>query len=186
MRKSLLGALGLATVVSLVPAGAVADTSGPDRAGPPQPRAAEAARAAETPRTAEAARAAGEEDLGRQLATVRRVTAAYHDSAQAEADGFERTSPCVPEKGVHFLRSVAEGQDDLAVDQPNALVYHPRADGSLELRGVEYVSETPATLFGRDFELSSGINLYTLHLWVWEHRPDDLFAPDNPRLTCES
>jgi hypothetical protein len=126
-----------------------------------------------------------DEDNWPYLIAAKWATADYHNVAAAEADGFTRSSSCVPGKGIHFLRSVAEGPQDLDLTRPNALVYAPRPDGGLKLLGIEFVSKTPATLFGRAFELSRAVHYYTLHVWIWERSPDDLFAADNPRITCE-
>jgi hypothetical protein len=119
------------------------------------------------------------------LRSLKEATAAYRDPAAAEADGYRRTSDCLPEKGIHYLRSVAEGPEELDLTKPNALVYAPRPGGGLKLLGVEFVSRTPATLFGNAFQLSKAVFYYTLHVWIWERAPEDLFAADNPRITCK-
>lgn len=128
---------------------------------------------------------AGAEDIRELLRDLRRATVAYHDPAAAEADGFVQSSTCNPGKGIHFLRSVAETPEELDIARPNALVYAPTADGRLRLHGIEYVSRTPATLFGIPFQQSEAVHYYTLHVWIWERAPEDLFAADNPRITCE-
>ncbi|MDT0310376.1 hypothetical protein RM780_26000 [Streptomyces sp. DSM 44917] len=119
-----------------------------------------------------------------QLTAAMRATAEYHDPGHAEADGFVQTSDCTPGKGVHYVSAVAEGPGELAPERPNALVYDRRPDGGLVLRGVEYVSRTPATLFGREFQQSPAVGYYTLHVWLWQTRAADLFAADNPALAC--
>ncbi|MBL1066975.1 hypothetical protein [Streptomyces sp. 7-21] len=119
-----------------------------------------------------------------QLLAAKAATAPYRDVARAESDGYQQTSPCTPEKGIHYLREVAQGPEELDVLRPNALVYDAGPDGTLVLHGIEYVSHTPATLFGQEFEQSPAVGYYTLHVWLWEPAPHDLFAADNPRLTC--
>jgi hypothetical protein len=169
MRRNTLGAiaaLGLALTLALNPAGALAVHPGQDT---------------DTDTDADASGA----HVRVPLLTAQAVTKPYHDVAEAEADGYVRTSDCSPGKGIHYLRSVAEGQEELDPTRPNALVYAPRPDGSLKLLGVEYVSHTPATLFGHAFLQSTFVFYYTLHIWLWDHRPDDLFAADNPHITCE-
>jgi hypothetical protein len=168
MRRNTIGAIGTITALAL----ALAFT--------PTLHPAGALAAPRHPGT----RAAGQ-TAHAGLIAAKAATAPYHDVAEAEADGYVRTSECSPGKGIHYLRSVAEGQDELDVAQPNALVYAPRPDGGLKLLGVEYVSHTPATLFGHAFEQSSAVFYYTLHVWLWDSRPDDLFAADNPHITCE-
>jgi hypothetical protein len=166
-----LGALSLAVTLSLNPAGvARAEDPATDAGAAPVP----------VPGLG-----SGGQDVWSVLNEVKRVTAAYHDVAAAEADGYRQSSTCQPGKGIHYLRSVAEGPEELVLDQPNALVYAPRPDGELKLLGIEYVSRTPATLFGREFQQSPAVFYYTLHVWVWENGPEDLFAADNPRITCD-
>ncbi|MDT0267436.1 hypothetical protein RM844_14185 [Streptomyces sp. DSM 44915] len=151
-------ALGLATTMALIPAGALAAPAAPNSDIPPW----------------------------RDLATVKRATAAYHDVTRAEADGFVRTSECLPEKGLHYLRSVADSAEDLDLTRPNVLVYEPYPDGGLRLLGVEYASRTPGEFLGQELEPSSVVPYYLLHVWVWDEEADadDIFAADNPRITC--
>ncbi|RBM11816.1 hypothetical protein DEH69_21265 [Streptomyces sp. PT12] len=106
--------------------------------------------------------------------------------AAAEADGFTRTSECEPEKGVHFLREVADSAEALVPTRPNVLVYEPTSGGGLRLLGVEYASRTPGTFLGHELQRSSVVPYYLLHAWVWDPGagPDDLFEADNPRITC--
>jgi hypothetical protein len=170
MRKSTLAALtvvGLAATLASYPTGALAGTSGPDRA-PDQVLDLTG------------------EPYATDLIAAKAATAPYRDVAEAEADGYVLSSPmCVPSKGVHYLRSVAESPEELVITEPNALVYAPTSNGGLKLLGVEYVSRVPATLFGRDFEQSGAVHYYTLHVWLWEKEPVELIAADNPHITCE-
>lgn len=100
--------------------------------------------------------AGGKPDTARQLADVRRTTAPYHGLERAHADGYEPGSPCVPNMGLHYVRSVAASQDELDPTAPNILVYAPRRDGGLRLVAVEYASWAPAALFGRTFDPPGG------------------------------
>ncbi|RKN09084.1 hypothetical protein [Streptomyces radicis] len=153
--------LGPAAALALIPAAAVAGPAEPGAGAPPP---------------------------WRDLIAVKRATAAYHDVAAAEADGFVRTSECEPQKGVHFLREVADTADALVPTRPNVLVYETTSDGDLRLLGVEYASITPGTFLGHELQRSSVVPYYLLHVWVWDRDAgqDDLFAADNPRITCGS
>ncbi|MDT0341993.1 hypothetical protein [Streptomyces litchfieldiae] len=124
--------------------------------------------------------------LKRELITVKAATANYHDLERAEADGYALATECVPGTGYHYLHEVAAGQEDLAVAEPNLLVYAPLPGGFRQLVAVEYASETPATLFGREFDPpNENVPYYTLHVWLWKWNPDGLFYPTNSRVSCE-
>ncbi len=171
MRNSILAALtavGLAVTLASYPTGALATTAGPDH---------------EPERVLDLT----SEEYAVDLIAAKGATAPYQEVSEAEADGYVLTSPmCVPSKGIHYLRSVADTQEELKITEPNALVYAPSADGSLKLLGVEYVSHLPATLFGRDFEQSGAVHYYTLHVWLWQKAPAELISADNPQITCET
>ena len=129
---------------------------------------------------------AGEAEVSRQLAEVRRATARYHDVAEAVADGYQPASPCVQHMGFHYLRSVAEDASDLDITLPNLLVYAPRPDGRLRLVAVEYASWDTASLFGQTFEAPhpGGPPFHTLHAWIWQANPAGTFNAFNERITC--
>ncbi len=129
---------------------------------------------------------AGETEVSRQLAEVRRATARYHDLAEAIADGYQPASPCVPHMGFHYLRSVAQDASDLDATSPNLLVYAPRPDGSLRLVAVEYASWDTASLFGQTFEPPhpGGPPFHTLHAWIWQANPAGTFTALNDRISC--
>lgn len=46
------------------------------------------------------------------------------------------------------------------------------------------------SLFGRDFDLTLAGNryalpdFYSLHAWIWDPNPSDIFAPYNTRVSC--
>jgi hypothetical protein len=82
--------------------------------------------------------------------------------------------------------------DSVRVDAPELLLYEPEKNGHLRLVGVEYVvplsewkSATPPRLFGRDFAVNATFQIWTLHVWAWEHNPNGMFAEWNPRVTCD-
>lgn len=132
--------------------------------------------------------AGGEPDTARQLADVRRATAPYHDLERARADGYEPGSPCVPNMGFHYVRSIAATEDELDPTAPNILVYAPQPDGGLRLVAVEYASWAPAALFGRAFDPPGhdGPPFHTLHAWVWQGNPDGTFAAHNRNISCDN
>ena len=160
----------------------LADTSG---AGSRRPRR----RPARVGRGSEAA-------LGAAPTAVRAATARYH-RVDAEADGLANTLHCVATRvagvGAHLVNGprVADGAVD--ADRPEVLVYEPQRDGSMRLVAVEYMVPKPMwdaahpgtrpTLFGRTFE-DGPMDSYALHVWVWRHNADGMFAAFNPAVAC--
>ena len=110
--------------------------------------------------------------------------------------------------GVHYLNpSLAPELDPnnaaavAAVDAstPELLVYAPGPNGQLRLVALEYLTlkatwdaqhAAPPSLFGKTFDLTLAGNryglpdFYSLHAWIWNPNPTDLFAPYNPRVDC--
>ena len=141
--------------------------------------------------------------LSSELKEVRAATARFHSVDQALAAGYFAASPCEESgagaMGIHFINPAlfGPGLDPLS---PEVLLYAPRADGSLELVGVEYfqvdadqdlatAADRPS-LFGRAFDgpmLGHNPQMpihYDLHVWVAEANPSGIFAPWNPALNC--
>jgi hypothetical protein len=108
--------------------------------------------------------------------------------------------------GVHYLdptlvpelfEPTAASEVDAAT--PELLVYGPGPNGQLRLVALEYLAikaswdaqhSGPPTLFDQPFNETSAINryglpaFYSLHAWIWDPNPTDLFAPYNPRVSC--
>jgi hypothetical protein len=146
---------------------------------------------------------AGAGPLPPDLQAVRAATAKYHSVDQAIADGYVAASGCesspMGAMGIHFFNPARVGGpiDPL---RPQVLLYLPRADGSLQLVGVEYfkpdADQNKATdddrpfLFGQGFQgPMDGHNPqmpihYDLHVWVHEQNPNGVFAQWNPALQC--
>jgi hypothetical protein len=143
-------------------------------------------------------------DVNELVAQVRGATQKYHDVQAAQADGYAQFLGCVSQPGqgamgIHYLNGTLAG--DAVVDplQPEALMYEPRADGKLDLLGVEYIvfqaawdaaHPQPPTLFGHPFHLVREPNrygvppFYELHLWLFKHNTGSLFDDWNPRVEC--
>jgi hypothetical protein len=128
------------------------------------------------------------------LATLRRVTARYHDIDTALADGFVLLHPC-EERGdeepvgavyAHFGR-VLDGV--ISAELPDALVYEPGANGKHKLVAVElaqpyaFAPQAP-TFMGATFQEEDEFGVWALHVWVWRHNPEGMFAESNPRVSC--
>jgi hypothetical protein len=83
-----------------------------------------------------------------EQSTVRAVTARFNSVDQAEKAGYVPFYVCAEQPGVgtmgqHYVNFTLVG--NLAIDplQPEALVYEPRADGTLKLVALEWVRVGP-------------------------------------------
>lgn len=144
----------------------------------------------------------------KDLAQVRRATAKYHDVNVALADGFIRTPACVEEPelggmGIHFIHPARLMDPAISLLEPEVLLYSETEDG-MKLLGVEYfygigAPDTPIPdpappspiLFGRAFDGPMDAHEpgqpphYDLHVWLWQANPSGIFAPFNPKVSCQ-
>ena len=82
---------------------------------------------------------------------------------------------------------------------PELLVYAPGPGGEVRLVALEYLTlkaswdvnhAAPPTLFGQTFDVTLAGNryglpdFYSLHAWIWNPNPTDLFAAYNPNVSC--
>lgn len=137
-------------------------------------------------------------EVARDLASLRRATAAFHDfEAASDAKWSEPITGCMSAgaegaMGFHYgnvglIDGVAE------VNRPELLLYEPTRNGKLRLVGVEYIipyafhsrDSAPPVLFGQEFVQVDAFGLWGLHAWVWAENPNGMFAPWNPRVSCE-
>jgi len=135
------------------------------------------------------------------LATLRRVTAAFHDFAAARRGGYDveitgcMTDPVAGGMGFHFgskKLGLGDGSAPRA-DQPNLLLYEPEKNGKMRLVAVEYTvplnlwqRPNPPRLFGQDFKQNDAFGIWALHAWVWEDNPAGMFEDWNPRVNCDN
>ncbi len=144
-----------------------------------------------------------------QLAALRASTARFHSIAASELHGYALLTdakgiacidmPGLGGMGVHWANSRLVGDAAIVAKQPEALVYAPTRDGTLQLAAVEYVvikaawgttHHNPPRLFGHQFDFTPAPNryglppFYSLHVWVWKHNPAGTFTMWNPRVTC--
>jgi hypothetical protein len=137
------------------------------------------------------------ESVEQDLATLRRVTASFHDIETAKLAGWSaQITACMasPDGGMGFHYGNVGLIDGLVrVDQPELLLYEPEKNGTMRLVAVEYIipyaahsrSSEPPVLFGQQFTQNDAFQLWGLHAWVWKHNPSGMFAPWNPTVTCE-
>jgi len=135
-------------------------------------------------------------DFNRSLVELRRATARYHDINAAIADGFVFLHACEqrPGEGAVGIVYVHPARLDGILDpsQPEALLYEPGNNGQLKLVGAELViplsvwtEENPPEFLGAQFQPEEEFGVFGLHVWIWRHNPNGMFAPGNPRVSCE-
>jgi hypothetical protein len=137
------------------------------------------------------------------LAQVRAVTAAYHNTSIANAAGYKLVNgldycfdnPGVGGMGYHLINM---SLFDTVLDplKPEALVYAPDSSGRLHLAAVEYIVLISAwdaaypgqwpTLFGQSFQKDIPLGVYSLHAWIWRPNPTGVFSEWNPQVSCNS
>ncbi len=79
--------------------------------------------------------------------------------------------------------------------RPEALLYAPMEDGSMEFQGVEYIipaelwtSEDPPVFLERDLHFNPNVGpfgIWALHVWVGKQNPNGIFADWNPEVSCQ-
>ena len=137
-------------------------------------------------------------DVNAAIATLRRVTARYHRLEAAIDDGFVLLHPCENRPGegpvgavyVHMDR-LLDGKIDAR--SPDALVYQParNRDVGPKLVAVEFAlpyamwtEPDPPRFLDATFQREDEFGVFALHVWVWRHNPEGLFAETNPRVSC--
>lgn len=141
---------------------------------------------------------AGPSAMRRGLATLRRATARYHRVEAAVEDGFVQAMPCAdpPGPGAIGIPYVKLDRFDTIInlEKPEVLFYEPQKNGRLRLVGAEPVvlieewdktHDEPPSLFGQEFHRNEDAGLYGLHMWVWLHNPEGVFAFTHPKVSCE-
>jgi len=138
---------------------------------------------------------------------VRNATARYLDINDAFRDGWVTATPCVsgPDAGamgVHLVMPARIASGVLNPAQPQALIYEPKADGSMRLVGVEFIvlesvwtANNPAAgavpaLEGNLLNYIATPNryglpaFYEIHVWAWQNNPKGSYADWNTQVTC--
>lgn len=143
--------------------------------------------------TVQATRSSGPE-VEKDLATLRRVTAALHTFDAAKAAGWDtKITPCMFSAaggmGYHYGRMQYITDGKVQVDQPELLMFEPEKNGQFRLLGVEYIlpgspTDPAPSLFGREFKYNAFFGVWALHAWVWQNNPSGIFADWNPGVSC--
>jgi hypothetical protein len=131
------------------------------------------------------------------VANVRTANDRLHDVSVAVAEGFAPI-PCASgteggSMGIHYVNAKYLKDDVIDIAHPEAVMYEPKSDGSLELIAVEYItSKGPAALQGHLFSFTNSPNryglgpFYELHVWAWKSNPKGSFADNNPDVSCDA
>lgn len=144
------------------------------------------------------------DELHLLLHEVRAATAHFHDLDTALEEGYGKFLECFRHgetlgMGQHYVNGELAGDDVLDPLLPEALVYEPLADDTMVLSAFEYLAfadvwdpedagREPPSLFGQEFSLKTTIPdtppVWALHVWLWAHNPEGLFADYNPIVFC--
>jgi hypothetical protein len=128
---------------------------------------------------------------------VREVNERFADVATATSEGYAPI-PCVSgveggAMGVHYVNGALIEDAAIDIAKPEAVMYEPQPDGSMQLVAVEYITtEGPANLEGHLFSYTNSPNryglppFYELHVWAWRDNPTGTFADMNPNVSCEA
>ena len=131
------------------------------------------------------------------VANVRTANDRLHDVSVAVAEGFSPI-PCASgieggSMGIHYVNAEYLKDNVIDIARPEAVMYEPQPDGSLELIAVEYITaKGPAALQGHLFSFTNAPNryglgpFYELHVWAWKSNPTGSFADNNPDVSCDA
>ena len=141
---------------------------------------------------------------------ARAATKQYHQLSVAKADGYKLfkdangfaciSQPGTGTMGIHYVNGTLVGNANEAIRHPEAVIYEPEKNGSMQLVALEYVVLQSAwhqaghkgapVLFGKKFMFNPAPNrfglppFYSLHAWVWRQNPSGTFQPWNPQVSC--
>jgi hypothetical protein len=177
-RSPLFAALGGAALIGLLACGDSAETAAADEHG-------------------DHAAASSASEEAEDLSTLRQVIVGFEDISVARTAGYdEQITTCWYHstrggQGYHFGRTeLIDGT--VTLTEPELVMYAPRADGTYEFLGVEYIvpisawsGAEPPTLLGRQFMRNEQLQLYVLHVWLGKENPEGLYADWNPNVSCE-
>ncbi len=133
---------------------------------------------------------------GAELKELRDATVKFHDIEVArDAQWDTAITGCLAiEAGAMGYHIANLGLLDGVVNaaEPEALLYEPMQNGKMRLVGVEYIvprpawqGATPPVLYGQEYAYVPAFDVYGLHVWLWRDNPDGMFAPWNPKVSCE-
>lgn len=132
----------------------------------------------------------------KELLDLRRSLVKYHSFERAMRAGFDtKLTECMvmpPQGGMGFHYGNAAIIDSIPDPKaPEVLLYQPKKGGKLVLVGVEFIvpftawtKPDPPVLYGQVMRPNYTFGLWTLHIWLFKHNPEGLFADWNPKVRC--
>ena len=142
-----------------------------------------------------------------QIAELRRLVAPFHNFEKATAAGWSaQITPCLVDAdlpsqpgagamGFHYGKpAFIQDGGRVRLLEPELLLYEPGKNGQLRFVGVEYIvpfTDIPSTaaaptLLGQSFARVPEFQVWGLHIWVGRHNPSGIFAPWNPKVSCDN
>ena len=136
-------------------------------------------------------------DVDSLLSRVKSAVVAYQVLDTAVAAGYAaNVKQCIDNlphgaMGYHHVNR-ALLDDRIELERPEMLVYAYDAAGRYKLNGVEYIvpysargpDAEPPTVMGQALKRADGLQLWYLHVWLWEPNPNGVFADWNPAVSC--
>ena len=129
---------------------------------------------------------------------LRALTHQYHNVDRAIADGYQPSTDCTEDMGLHYI-NFALLEQPIDPNRPAVLMYAPTQDG-VRLTGVEWIkidadqdlstSGDKPSVYGHAFDGPMpghfpGMPIhYDLHAYVWQPNPAGPFATWNTHIDC--
>lgn len=132
----------------------------------------------------------------RSIEMIRRATRRFSDIEVARTEGWNlEITQCMESEeggmGYHFGRqALLEDHGALDPMTPEALLYVPQRDGTMEFVAIEYIlpfadwqgAEAPVFM-DQEMVPNEEFGVWTLHLWFRDN-PNGRFAGWNPEVSC--
>ncbi len=140
----------------------------------------------------------GDPVVERQLEALRKATTPFYSFDVALAAGWDlQMSGCVESPaggmGYHYgnVDQLAQA-GNLSLFRPEALLYMPLEDGSMEFVAVEYIvagddwpHAEPPEFLGQHLHYNPILDIWALHVWIARENPAGIFEDWNPEVHCD-
>ena len=140
--------------------------------------------------------AASKDDITR----VREATAQFHLTPAARDAGYQLIPGldyCFQNygrggMGYHYINANLL-DDTLDLLHPEAMVYAPDQNGSIQLGAVAYMVPAaawdaahtePPQILRQSLHLHEKLGMYVLYAWIWKNNPTGIFEDWNPAVSC--
>ena len=135
--------------------------------------------------------------VGADIAQLHRALAPFHKLEEARAASWPlAVTSCWFHQGLGAMGyHYGDPQRfDATIDplRPEVLLYEPLAGGKFKLVAAEFIvpfqawtDSAPPRAFGQEFVRDERLGIYALHVWTGRENPAGLFAPWNPKVSCD-